>query len=131
ARRLSRIYLGALGKPELAVEYGKKVLAAEPGDTDTLSLLVDYYNRKKDAAGCEALLKEVLANPRLEASSGGRLLAQYELGKLSSGPMAQIDRAADAFAEVMAGLDRKEANRLSPADQVRILGNEPATAYLN
>jgi tetratricopeptide (TPR) repeat protein len=131
ARRLSRIYLGALGKPELAVEYGKKVLAAEPGDTDTLSLLVDYYNRKKDAAGCEALLKEVLANPRLEASSGGRLLAQYELGKLYSGPMAQIDRAADAFAEVMAGLDRKEANRLSPADQVRILGNEPATAYLN
>ena len=28
ARRLSRIYIGALGRPDLAVEYGKRVLAA-------------------------------------------------------------------------------------------------------
>ena len=31
----------------------------------------------------------------------------------------------------MAGLDDKTANKLSPLDQARILGNEPATAYLN
>ena len=51
-RRLSRIYIGALGKPELAVEYGKKVLALEPGDTDTLSRLVEFYLKKNDTGGC-------------------------------------------------------------------------------
>lgn len=130
ARRLSRIYLGALGKPELAIEYGKKVLASEPGDTDTLSMLVEYYNQK-DVAACEVLLRGVLANPKLEEGTGGRLLAQFELGKLYANRLGQFDKAAAAYAEVMSGLDRKEANRLSPVDQFRILGNEPATAYLN
>ncbi len=130
-RRLSRIYLGALGRPELAVEFGKKVLAIEPSDTDTLSRLVEYYNRKNDSAGCQAVLKEVLANPKLEAHSPGRLLAQYELGKLYSEKLNQADNAAKAFAEVMKGLDDKTANKLSPVDLARILGNEPATAYLN
>ena len=41
-----------------------------------------------------------------------------------------MDKAADAFAEVMEGLDDKTANRLSPLDQARILGSEPANAYL-
>ena len=131
ARRLSRIYLGALGRPELAVEFGKKVLAIEPGDTDTLSRLVEFYNRKNDTVGCQSVLKEVLANPKLDAHSPGRLLAQYELGKLYSEKLNQVDNAAKAYAEVMAGLDDKTANRLSPADLARILGNEPATAYLN
>ena len=31
----------------------------------------------------------------------------------------------------MAGLDDKSANRLSPVDQFRILGNDPSMAYLN
>jgi tetratricopeptide (TPR) repeat protein len=131
ARRLSRIYIGALGRPEQAVEYGKKVLAVEPGDTDTISLLVEFYNRKKDPAGAEALLKQVLVNPKLGPLSPGRLLAEYDLGKLYSGPLAQMDKAADAFAEVLRGLDDKTANRISPIDLVRILGNEPAMAYLN
>ena len=130
-RRLSRIYLGALGRPELAVDFGKKVLAIEPGDTDTLSRLVEYYNRKNDTAGCQGVLKEVLANPKLDAHSSGRLLAQFELGKLYSEKLNQPDNAAKAYAEVMAGLDDKTANRLSPLDLARILGNEPATAYLN
>ena len=34
ARRLSRIYVGALGRPDLALQYGKRVLAIEPGDTE-------------------------------------------------------------------------------------------------
>jgi tetratricopeptide (TPR) repeat protein len=130
-RRLGRIYIGALGRPDLAVEYGKKVLAVEPGDTDTLSRMVEYYNRRNDFGSSEALLKEVLANPRLEARSAGRLLAQYELGKLYAGRLSQMDKAAGAYAEVLAGLDDKSANRLSPLDQARILGNEPAQTYLN
>ncbi len=131
ARRLSRIYLGALGRPELAVEFGKKVLAIEPGDTDTLSRLVEFYNRKNDTVGCQTVLKEVLANPKLDAHSPGRMVAQYELGKLYSEKLNQVDNAAKAYAEVMAGLDDKAANRLSPLDLARILGNEPANAYLN
>ena len=130
-RRLSRIYLGALGRPDLAVDFGKKVLAFEPGDSDTLSRLVEFYNRKNDAVGCQTLLKEVLANPKLDAHAPGRLLAQFELGKLYSDKLNQPENAAKAFAQVMAGLDDKTANRISPLDLARILGNEPATAYLN
>jgi tetratricopeptide (TPR) repeat protein len=130
-RRLSRIYLGALGRPDQAVEYGRKVLTAEPGDTETLSRLVEFYLRKPDTAACEALLKEILANPKLERHSAGRLLAQYELGKLYSGRLKQVENAAKAYAEVMAGLDDKSANRLSPGEQARILGSEPATTYLS
>ncbi len=125
ARRLCRIYIGALGRPDLAVQYGKRVLAIEPGDTDTLSQLVDYY-KKNDPAGAEGLLNEVLANPKLDAHSPGRLLAEFELGKLYSGRLHQPDKAADAYAKVLEGLDDKSANRLSPAEQMRILGNDPA-----
>jgi tetratricopeptide (TPR) repeat protein len=130
ARRLSRIYIGALGKPDLAVEYAKKVLAVDPNDTDTLSRVVEFYNRKKDPASSEALLQQVLANPKLELNSTGRLVAQFELGKLYAGPLNQMEKAASAFAEVVNGLDERTSNRLTPLEQVRILTNEPASAYL-
>lgn len=128
-RRLCRIYIGALAKPELAVEYGKKVLALEPGDTDTLSRLVEYFLKKNETDDAEKLLKEVLANPKLDEHAPGRLLAQDDLGKLYA-KLNQMDKAAVAFAEVMKALDDKTANRLTPVDQARILGNEPASAYL-
>ena len=134
-RRLSRIYIGALGRLDQAVELGKKVLAVEPGDTDTLARLVEFYGKKNDQASAEALqslLKEVLANPKLDAHAPGRLVALNELGKLYSVRIKnQIENAAKAFAEVMAGLDDKAANKLSPLDLARILGNDPAAAYLN
>ena len=129
-RRLCRIYIGAMGRPDLAIEYGKRVLAAEPGDSETLSQLVEYY-RRNDPAGAETLLNEVLANPKLEAHAFGRLLAQNELGRLYSGRLRQTDKAADAFSKVLSGLDDKSANRLTPIEQFRILGNNPAMAYLN
>ena len=91
ARRLSRIYVGALGRPELALQYGRRVLAIEPGDTETLTRLVDYY-KKSDPAGAEGLLNEVLANPKLDAHSPGRLLAEFELGKLYSGRLRRSTR---------------------------------------
>jgi tetratricopeptide (TPR) repeat protein len=129
AKRLCRLYIGALARPELAVEYGKRVLATEPSDTDTLCQLVDYY-RRYDQAGALGLLNEVLANPKLDAHSPGRLLAQFELGRLYSGRLRQPEKAADAYAKVLEGLDDKSANRLSPAEQIRILGNDPAQTYL-
>jgi tetratricopeptide (TPR) repeat protein len=130
ARRLSRIYIGALGRADMALQYGKRVLAIEPGDTETLAQLVDYY-KKNDPPGAEAILNEVLANPKLDVHAPGRLLANFELGKLYSGRLHQTEKAADAFAKVLAALDDKSANRLSPADLARVLGNDPATAYLN
>jgi len=130
ARRLSRIYVRALGRPELALEYGKRVLAIEPGDSETLTYLVDYY-RKNDPAGALLLLNEVLANPKLDAHAPGRLLAEFDLGNLYSGRLHQTDKAADAFAKVLEALDDKSANRLSPADQFRVLGDGPAMAYFN
>ncbi len=134
-RRLSKLYIGALGRPDLAIEYGRKVLALEPGDTDTLSRLFEYFMQldpqKSDSAGAEALLKEVLANPKLDAHAPGRLLAEFELGRLYYTRLRQFDKAADAYAKVMDGLDDKSANRLSPVDLSRILGNEPSVAYLN
>jgi tetratricopeptide (TPR) repeat protein len=129
ARRLTRIYIGALGRPDLAVQYGKRVLAIEPGDCDTLIQLVEYYKRT-DAPAAEVLLSEVLSNPKLPEHAPGRLLANFELGTLYSGRLHEAGKAADCFAKVLDGLDDKSANRLSPAHQFRILGSDPATAYL-
>ena len=117
------------GRPELALQYGKRVLAIDPGDTTTLGQLVDYY-RKNDPAGAEGLLNEVLANPKLDAHAPARLLAEFELGKLYSGRLHQNDKAAEAFAKVLEALDDKSANRLSPADLSRVLRDDPSAAYL-
>jgi tetratricopeptide (TPR) repeat protein len=131
ARRLSRLYLGVLGRPDLAVELGKQVLQSDPDDTETLSRLVEYYNRANDPRSCEALLTGVLQNPNLAPHSAGRLVAQFELGRLYSARLGQMEKAAAAFAEVVKELDDKSSNRLSMAEQARILGNDPASAYLN
>jgi tetratricopeptide (TPR) repeat protein len=130
ARRLCRLYIGALAQPDLAVDYGKRVLKAEPGDSDTLSQLVEYYRRTSPPAA-ESLLNEVLANPKLEPHAFGRLLAQNELGRLYSGRLHQTEKAADSYAKVMVALDDKSANRLTPVEMFRILGNNPAMGYFN
>ncbi len=130
ARRLCRLYIGALGRPDLAVEYGKRVLKAEPGDSETLSQLVEHYRRGQPAAA-ESILNEVLANPKLEAHAFGRLLAQSELGRLYSGGLHQTEKAADAYAKVVELLDDKSANRLTPVEMFRILGNNPSMGYYN
>jgi len=130
ARRLSRIYVGPLARPDLAVQYSKRVLAAEPSDSDTLTRLVDFYNQRNDSASAVALIQEVLANPKLDAHAPGRLMAQFELGNLCSGALHDVGKAADAFAKVIEALDDKSANRLTARDQLRVLGNDPAMSYL-
>ena len=129
-KRLSRLYVGPLRNPELAVQYGKKVLQVEPGDADTLTHLVDFYTQKNDVAGVESLLKETLANPKLPAKSPGRLMAEYYLGRLYSVRPDRVKEAADSFARVIDMLDDRSAGQLSPQEMNRVLGNEPANAYL-
>ena len=128
-RRLSRLCF-ALGRTEQAIQYSREVLAADPGDTETLTRLVAFYERKNEPKAAESLLKSVLANAQLGKDSPGRLLADFELGKLYAGKLQRMDQAASAFARVIEALDEKAANRLSPADQQRVLGGDPASAYL-
>jgi len=128
-KRLSRLSF-MRGKTEDGLRYAKRVLSTEPGDTDTIARLVTHYARKSDFPAIETLLKEVLENPRLDPHSSGRLLALYELGRLYSERLGREEKAAEAFAQVVDALDEKAANRLSPLDQARILGDEPADAYL-
>jgi tetratricopeptide (TPR) repeat protein len=125
-KRLSGLCL-ALGRIDQGLRYGKRALAADPGDIDTISELVAHYS-KNDPAAAEALLKDVLANPRLEPNSPGYLLAELELGKLYTDRLKQVDRAADAYAKVVLALDEKATNRLTPAEQKRILGGDETAA---
>jgi tetratricopeptide (TPR) repeat protein len=133
SRRLSKIYIGAMARPDLAIDYGRKVLAIEPGDTETLGRLIDFFLQpdKADPRAAETLLKEVLENPKLGAHSAGRLLAEFELGQLYATRRNQPEKAADAYAKVLEALDDKSVNRFSPADMARVLGNDPSRAYLN
>jgi tetratricopeptide (TPR) repeat protein len=131
AKRLTRIYAGALGRADLAAQFGKRALMMDPDDTESLNLLVDFYNKKGDAAALELLLNELLANPKLSEHSPARMLVNFELGRLYSTRIKEPTKAAEALARVLEALDDKSANRLSPADQARVLGNDPAAAYLN
>ncbi len=128
-KRLSRLCF-MKGKTEEGLKFARRVLATEPGDTDTIARLVAHYNRKSDFPGSEALLKEVLENPKLDPNSPGRLLALYELGRLYWERLDRDEKAGEAFAQVLDALDEKAANRLSPLDQARILGDDPADTYL-
>ncbi|OJW05642.1 MAG: hypothetical protein BGO49_22255 [Planctomycetales bacterium 71-10] len=131
ARRLSRLYVGPLARPEQAVEFGKKALAADPSDTETLERLFEFYvDKRRDFRAGEALLREVLANPKLAEHAAGRIVAWFELGRLYAGPLNDAAQAADAYVKVMAELDDKESNKLTPADVQRILGPDPAARYL-
>ena len=127
-RRLSQLSL-VMGRTEPGIEYCKKVLALEPGDTETVTRLVNHYNRGNDPAAAEAVLKDVLDNPNLAKNAPGRLVARYQIGKLYAEKLRQFDKAAEAYAEVVAALDDKTAGRLSAADQQRILGGDEAGTY--
>ena len=128
-RRLARL-CNALGRTDKSVEFSRRVIAAEPDDTETISRLVEHYKtRKRDNDKAEALLTEVLANPKLDKNSAGALVLEFELAKLYASTQ-RFDRAANALAKVVEALDNKAANRLSPADQRRVLGLDEADAYL-
>ncbi len=129
-RRLSRLNY-ALGRIDQAVNYSQKVIEADPGDTATLSLLVGHYlERKNDPAAAEALLKKILANPNLDKNSAGAVLAWRDLGDLYAEFLNQLDKAADAYEKVVQALDQRDANKISEADQRRILRGDEAESYL-
>ena len=129
-RRLSTLCF-VLGRTEQGIKYSKRALAVDPSDSDSIIRLVNFYtSRRGDLASAEALLNEVLANPKLEAHAPGRLIALNELGKLYSGRLPKITAAADAYAKLIEELDDRAAVKLSTADQKKILGDhDEAAAY--
>lgn len=130
-RRLSNLCM-VTGKGQQGMNYARKVLELNPEDTATLSRLVDFYERNNNRGGpaaAEALLLKVLTNPRLDKSSPAYLLVQRNLGELYSEKLIQPEKAADAFAKLVEGLDTKTGTSLSLADQKRILGDDEAEAY--
>lgn len=127
-RRLSRLCF-ILGRTRQAVEYGERVLDADPNDTDTLSRLFEYYDRRNDPAAAEVLLLKVLENPAMKEGSAGYLVINRDLGELYATKLNNPRKAADAFERVLKALDEKSANRLSLMDQRRLLGFDEAAAY--
>ncbi|MEO6809971.1 MAG: tetratricopeptide repeat protein [Isosphaeraceae bacterium] len=127
-RRLSRLNR-AKGNTDRAVEYSRRVIEADPGDTETLAFLFSYYLQKSDAVGAEGLLKAVLANPKLEPSSASFLLASRQLAELYE-RLQEPAKAADALAKMIKALDAKVVNRLSPSELALVLGDDPARTYL-
>lgn len=127
-RRLSRLSFQDR-KFDRMLEYGRRVLEVDPGDSDTIDRLVRHYLKNKDLVGAETMLKGVVDNPKLGAHAGGRLVAEFRLGEVSL-KLGRTAQAADAYAKVLEGLDEKDANRLSPREQTLIFGDEPAETYL-
>jgi tetratricopeptide (TPR) repeat protein len=125
-RRLSRINF-ALGRDDAAVDIGRRILAADPGDVETIELLLRHF--RQDPAASEALLLDVAKNPKLDKKSIGALFVEYELGNLFEASL-QFDKAAAAFAKVVEAIDDKSNARLSASDLRRFLGNEEAQTYL-
>ena len=127
-RRLA-LLCDARGLKERSVEYGRRVLAAEPGDARAIGVVVDYYLKaKRDPAKAIAFLNDVVANPKLDRDSPDGILVQSMLAKLYAGT-GQGNRAADVLAKVIDAIDSKAGNRLTTADRRRILGDNEAFAY--
>ena len=125
-RRLSRLNF-ALGREAEAIALCRRVTAADPGDIETVALLVEHY--KDDLPGAEAFLKAAQNNPKLDKASTGALYLDLELGNLYEGT-ARLDQAAAAFARVVEALDDRENARLAPSELRRFLGPDEGQAYL-
>ena len=125
-RRLCRINY-AMGREDNAISVGRRLLAVDPGDIETLALLINSY--KDDPAAIETLLKQVASNPKLDKNSVGALYVEFELGNLYEASL-QIDLAATAFAKVVDALDEKSNARIAASDLRRFLGAEESQAYL-
>lgn len=128
-RRMARLSF-ALNRADQGVALCKKVLEANPQDIDTLTLLINHYQgRKNDLEAAGQVLRAAAENKKLDPNSGAALLIQYELGR-NYAATRKLDKAADAFLLVVKGLDGKAGQGLSPAERRRLLGNDEGQSYL-
>lgn len=125
-RRLGQINIG-IGRQEAGIAFGRRVLETDPGDIETIELLIRQF--KDDPAAAEALLNDVAKNPKLVKNSAGAIFVEYELGNLYEASL-QFDKAADAFTKVIDALDDHSRVKLTPAETRRFLGTDEAQSYL-
>jgi len=129
-KRQSRLNL-ALGRVDKGLEISRKVLTLEPGDVDSLRLVVGLYERRGQFPNAEKLLADTLANPKLDKKSAAALYAHFARGMLFAGRMQQPEKAVDEMVKFMDLLDDKQAGLANSAEASRILGADPSRIYFN
>ena len=131
ARRLCRIYIGALGRPDLAIDYGKRVLAAEPGDSETLEPAGGVLPPKRPCRG-RVDLERGSGEPEARARmrSGDCWHSMSWAGCTPAGCIRRRRRRT-LSPRCWRGWTTSRPIRLTPVEQFRILGNNPAMAYFN
>jgi tetratricopeptide (TPR) repeat protein len=129
-KRQSRLNL-ALGQVDKGLEISRKVLTLEPGDVDSLRLVVGLYERRGQLPNAEKLLADTLANPKLDQKSPAALYAHFARGMLFAGRLQQPANAVEEMIKVMDLLDDKQAGLSNSAEANRILGGDPSRIYFN
>ncbi len=129
-KRQSRLNL-ALGRVDKGLEISRKVLTLEPGDVDSLRLVVGLYERRGQFPNAEKLLADTLANPKLDKKSPAALYAHFARGMLFAGRMQQPEKAVDEMIKVMDLLDDKQSGLANSPEASRILGADPSRIYFN
>ena len=84
----------------------------EPGDTETLTRLVDYY-KKNDPAGAEATLERGSGQSQARCPRAGPAAGRVRAGQTLLRPAPSDRQGGRRFAKVIEALDDKSANRLS------------------
>lgn len=128
-RRAARLaYL--LGRAPDSLRYAEQALDAEPGDLTMLSLVLEHYLRRNDAAGAEAMLVKARDNPKLDPRSAGHLWIERCLGDFLATRDRRMEEAAKAYAKVVEGLEARRAEPFTRSEVRQVLGGEEADAYL-
>lgn len=129
-KRQSRLNL-ALGRIDKGLEISRKVLNIEPGDVDSLRLVVGLYERRGQFPNAEKLLADTLANAKLDKKSPAALYAHFARGMLFAGRLQQPEKAVEEMIQVMDLLDDKQAGLGNSQEANRILGADPSRIYFN
>ena len=133
ARRLSRIYIGALGRPDLAVEYGKQVLADRARrHRDALPGWSTSTPKQNEPDGRRGPAERGAGQPQARRARAGPAAGRVRAGQALLGPA----QAARQGGRRLRQGDRRTSTTSRPTasprpSSIRILGNDPASAYLN
>ena len=126
-RRLSRINF-ALGREAEAIAYCQRVIANDPGDIETVGLLVEQYRDDPSLPPRRSsrMRSRIPSStrPRPERFISNSSWVPFMKGRL------RFDLAAACFAKVIDALDEKSNARLAPSELRRFLGADEGQAYL-
>ncbi len=98
-RRLARLYEGPLSNPAGAARSWEKLAAREEDAPEAVGALVALYRTLEDPP---ALARALERAALLEKEPQGRLAHLRELAALAEGELTELDRAAEAYRQVLA-----------------------------